>query len=646
MSGREGALEHVFTPLHLGGVEVRNRVFVAAHSTNFSERLASDRLTAYYRERARHGVGLIIQEPAIVHPSSLSRPTKVWAYDPDNVERFRSTTDAVHAEGTKIFCQLLHNGAHMGRYFSGMPVWAPSELFDAMSGDMAHAMSRDEVAEVVEGFATSAEHCRLGGFDGVEIHGSHGYLIQQFLSPLTNHRTDAYGGDVAGRRRFLLEILRAVRARVGADFVVGVRLAGDERAAGGMTPVDVAHLVADLEADQLVDYVNVSTGAAASPGWIVLDATYPRRANVDVARQIRAATSLPVLVAGRVAEPEEAEAILAEGAADMVGVVRALIADPRWLEKARAGAADTIRPCTYCNECIAGIGVYRPIRCTVNPDMGHEGEPAPWRDGPATARRVVVVGGGPAGLECATTAAELGHDVVLLEASGALGGQAIVAPDPGMRPEAVRIGHHLVALAGRLPVDVRLGQAATADDVVALGPDVVVVATGSAVLPPSVEGAVHTVDAFAVLTGAAEVGRRVLVFEDGTRPWELEVVVDQLARDGHEVVVVTTGTGLQPRGTDVSFPGRVAAAGVQVLGSRVVTSVHAGGVATRHLQTGERGDEDGFDAVVLAGGRTASSALLEELRGRVPTVVGIGDALAPRMLRDALHEGRAVARSL
>lgn len=490
MSHDVSHLPYLSAPIRIGSVEVRNRLFVAAHSTNFAERVSSEQLRDYYVERARHGVGLIIHEPVIVHPTSLSRPTKVWGFDPDNVPAYRDAARAVHDEGAAFFCQILHNGAHMGNSFTAGPLWAPSALTDASAGETAHEMTVDEIGEVVEGFARSAEICREGGFDGVELHGSHGYLIQQFLSPLTNRRTDEYGGDEERRRRFLLEIVDAVRRRVGHDFVVGVRIAGDERAPGGITPADACSLAQRLERDGTIDYVNVSTGGSAAPGWIVLDATYERGANLAVAATIKAATTLPVLVAGRVTRPADADAVVAEGAADMVGVARALIADPAWYEKGRRGDDAAIRPCTYCNECVYGIGAFRPIRCSVNPEMGHEREaatsgvrvPAPAK------RRVVVAGGGVAGMEAALTAAQRGHDVTLLEAGERLGGQLGLVEGRGIRAELVHLPAHLAGAVVAAGVDVRLGTRADADAVLALAPDAVIVATGAIRPRPDLPG--------------------------------------------------------------------------------------------------------------------------------------------------------------
>ncbi len=640
-------LSRILEPVYLGGLEIPNRIFVAAHSTNFAERYASSRLTDYYVERARGGIGLIIQEPAIVHASSLSRPTKVWAFDPGSVARFRKTTDAVHDEGARIFCQLIHNGTHMSSYFSGMPVWGPSQLVDSLYGETSHAMSTAEIDEVVEGFGLSAEHCRAGGFDGVEIHASHGYLIHQFLSPLTNQRDDDYGGSVENRFRFLGQIIAAIRRRTGRDFAVGVRIVGDERARDGLTPQDSAALVRRMETGGGVDFVDVSTGGPTAPAWIVPDATLPRSVNASVAQVIRNATSLPVLVAGRVAVPEEAEAILAAGQADMVGIARAIIAEPRWVAKAREADGDGIRPCTYCNECVAGIGAYRPIGCTVNPDMGREREAASAGHGSAAPQRqrLVVVGGGAAGMECALTAAGRGHEVTLLEAATRLGGQLLLAPDIGMRPEMVRIGAHLAAALSRAGVDVELGTTATTERILAADPDAVVVATGSAPAPAD-PGATGEISAASVLAGVASVGERVLVCDDGQRSWDFEVVIEQLAVLGHEVVAVTRQPSLPARGTDASLVTRLVRLGVDLRPLHTVAAFASGTATLRHLHTGETRDEPRIASLVRATARRSRTDLLDGLRGRVPVVEAIGDGLAPRGLRQAIREGRVAGRRI
>ena len=641
-------LDHVNQRIRLGNVDIRNRLFIAAHSTNFAERLSNERLRDYYLERARGGVGLIIHEPVIVHPSSLSRPTKVWGFDRENVTNYRQSARAVHDAGAAFFCQVLHNGAHMGSSFISGPLWAPSAVADPLSGETAHEMTEDEITAVIEGFALTSEICQEGGFDGVELHGSHGYLVQQFLSPLTNHRTDDYGGDEARRRRFLLEIIAAVRRRVGRDFVVGVRLAGDERAAGGMTTADAGALVQRLEADGAIDYVNVSTGGSASPGWIVLDATFDRGANVDAAAAVKQATSLPVLVAGRIARPSEAESVLADGVADMVGVARALIADPQWLSKGNAGDEHSIRPCTYCNECVAGIGAYRPIGCTVNPDMGHEREVdrSGWGRSAKTARRVVVVGGGVAGMESALTAAHRGHEVVLFEAGERLGGQLLLAPPTSYRRELVHLPAFLAEAVRGAGVDIKLGVDATERAVLDLDPDAVIVATGSKPQPSADGVSPYATSALALLEGRAGVGRRVLVCHDGGHPWEFDVVLEVLAGKDHDVVAVVPSAALVPRGTDAGLFPRLARAGVQVLTSCSLVDFSDGRAELRNVLTGDRRTEAGFDSLVVALTRQAQRGLVRALRLQVDHVQAVGDGLAPRSVRDAMWEGRAAGRRI
>jgi 2,4-dienoyl-CoA reductase (NADPH2) len=643
-------------PATIGPMTVRNRVFIPAHSTNFAERVMSDRLVEYYLERARAGVGLIVQEPAIVHPSSLSRPTKVWAFDEQNIEPMTRAADALHAEGTRIVCQLLHNGAHMGSYFSGYPLWAPSEFFDHLYGEYSHEMTVGEIEEVVEGFAASAATVEAAGYDGIEIHASHGYLIQQFLSPLTNRRTDAYGGSADNRMRLLRDVIAAIRGRVGPGFAVGVRIAGTERAPGGLTEDDAVCLVDVLETDGRVDFVDVVSGSLAAEQWIVPDATMPRALNATVAGHIKASTKLPILVAGRIAEPAEAEAILADGQADLVGLARPFIADAHWLAKATAGTPAAIRPCTYCNECSTGIGRYRPIHCTVNPDMGHELERAqrrtpqtqnPPSNGSVTPapRRVVVVGGGPAGMECALAAANDGHTVVLLEADDALGGQLRLGRSLAGRAEVSRIARYLADQLEPAGVDVRLGVGGTAETITALHPEVVVLATGSQAVPPVLPGTGEVSSADDVLRGGVEVGHRVVVCDHPGAGWAFEIVLEYLAAIGHHVMAVTAGPSLVPKLGDRAIFGRLAGAGVIFVPWSRPTLVEPGRV---HLADTLRGDERQVeaDSVVLATPRTSRSDLAAALAQSGLPVHRVGDGLSPRGLYEAIRDGRRVGRQV
>jgi hypothetical protein len=378
----------------------------------------------------------------------------------------------------------------------------------------------------------------------------------------------------------------------------------------------------------------------------VLDATYERGANLDASAAVKASTSLPVLVAGRIARPSEAEDALASGKADMIGVVRALIADPGWLAKGEAGDDDAIRPCTFCNECVAGIGVFRPIRCTVNPDMGHEREVATagWNRRAKARRRVVVVGGGLGGMEASLTACRRGHEVVLLEAGAELGGQLRLAPALGIRRELVHLPGYLAGAVAAAGIEVRLGVEGDAGTVLGLEPDAVIVATGSIPAPPA--GLECAVNAVSVLDGSAAVGRRVVVCHDGGHPWEFDAVLEHLVAHGHEVVAVVAAPVLMGRGTDAGLLYRLARARVRVESSSAVVTFGQGCLELREVLTGVTRTEEGFDSLVVATTRVASTSLAAALRGRVADLLVVGDSLAPRSVRDAVSEGRAAGRRI
>src|SRR3954447_2447398 len=417
----------LFSPIGIGNIEVKNRVFMPPHTTNIADRLTNERHTAYYQERARGGVGLIVHEGLLVHPSTLF-PRRGGGWETDNIPLLKRTTEAVHAEGTRIVVQLSHRGASTTSVISQRPLWGPSPT--APKGEVSHAMSLAEIEELVQGFGQVAGNARAAGFDGVEIHGAHGYLMQSFLSPLTNHRDDGYGGTEEKRLRLLQEITSSIRLHVGSDFVVGLRLSADELVPGGMSAEDVRRMALRIEATCELDYFSISAGTYASQDRMIPDMSFPWGTNVHLAEALHhELTRIPVLAAGRISDPMQAEEILSEGRADMIGMARALIADPHWLKKVSENSETEIRPCTYGNECLKGFDSHQPITCMVNAVAGHEIDMA-IKPGPVARearRRVVVIGGGVAGMECAAMAAGRGHDVTLMEAAHELGGQINLA---------------------------------------------------------------------------------------------------------------------------------------------------------------------------------------------------------------------------
>ncbi|MGH7787456.1 MAG: NAD(P)-binding protein, partial [Candidatus Binatia bacterium] len=457
--------EHLFRPLRIGPVTARNRIVFGAHFTMFSEPAAvygepgfyGARLGRYLADRARGGAGLIIAGQAQVHPTTAYQmPNNAAAWLPEAVPHFRALTDAVHAHGVPVFLQLAHNGGvNMGPW-SKLPAWSASEVANSL--EPPKPLEAAEIAEVIAAFAGSAAHAAAGGFDGIELHAAHGYLLHEFLSPRSNRRGDAYGGSLENRMRLTVEVLEAVRAAVGPARAVGVRLVGDEELGdGGLGPADAAAIAARLEARGLVDFLDVSVGVSGL--GMVRPLYVPHAFATYAARAVKAAVAhTPVFTVHRIVAPDEAEAIVAAGDADAVTVVRALIADPEWAAKAQAGTAATIRRCTGCNQgCYGNLTQGLPITCVTNPAVGRDGALGLGTLAAAARRkRVVVVGGGPAGLEAAWVAAARGHAVILLERAARLGGKIQLARRLPGREEIGDFADWRAGECARRGVDVRL----------------------------------------------------------------------------------------------------------------------------------------------------------------------------------------------
>lgn len=633
----------LFSPFQLGHLTLRNRVVLAPHSTHYADRVESPRLSAYLAERAKGGVGLIIHEPVIVHPSSRSRVGKIWGYEPANRDEYRRTTDLVHEHGAAIICQLLHNGRQVDGFESGMPAWYPSVASRPGTSELTHAMTTAEISEVVAGFAQSARICRDGGFDGVEVHAAHGYLLQAFLSPATNQRTDDYGGDVHNRARIVREIVAAIRAEVGPDFVLGIRVVGDEVQPGGLGPEAAAAVAGALAEAGGIDYFSVVSGALTSPDRIVPDMSFPRALNAPLAANVRQQVRpVPVLVTGRIAEPSEAEAVLAAGQADLVGVVRAALADPSWSNKARSGRTEQIRPCVYANDCRDAIGGRRALSCMVNPDAGAEAEPARPALA-ATARRVVVVGGGIAGMEAALTAADRGDEVVLWERTDRLGGQLNLAAAAPIRSELARIGAYLAdqVRAGR--IDLRLGATADVDSIAELRPDLVVLATGASQADSSF-GA-QALGSWQILADPQQppvpYSDVVLYDESGGNGWPLFATADVLATAGHRLTVVSRAAAIGTSVEAASVPPLLRRLKADIrLTSTVEPAEDA--ITIRNLYSGAT-TRIPTATLVVESGRRPQDELAQQLRDAGWRVVVVGDALAPRRISTAIREARDAA---
>jgi 2,4-dienoyl-CoA reductase (NADPH2) len=654
-------------PLQIGDRVLRNRLVMTPHLG----RLRLDRLVAYLEERARHGVAMAVlpagdavynlpvYEPALPAVFGAGRP------DPDEIafgvgdagyrtemlqglqDRLAHVAGAVQRHGTLAIGQVYHPGAEQS-WDNFQPAVAPSAVRADASSRVPHAMSEREIDRMVMGYTESAARIVDAGLDGVELHAGHGYLLNRFLSPHYNRRDDSYGGSPDRRLRLVRRILHDVRDRIGPQVLLGIRLPTAEELPGGLTPADVADIAATLS--EHVSYLSLSLGnhdgvrdgrptTAYTGPWLVGDIPA-----ADDARSIRQRAACPVIVTGRVTTPQMAERLIASGAADLVGLARALIADPRFAERAIRGEDEQIVQCIGCNEC-----TLVPFSCTVNPRAGREAElamrPARKR------RRVVVVGAGPAGVGAATTAAARGHDTVLLDAASAAGGMATLLGSSGVLDAWASFGARLQRSVRDSPVDFRPGSHAGAQDIAALEPDVVVLATGAHVAAPGLasDGLLRT--GLDVLTGGAPVVDGPLVVVGGAEPHlEPLIVAELMLATGQPVTVLTehltVGPAVEPRTLNF-YLGRLMQAGASVVPVTRALSWFDGVLRVENLY-GRRETRIEAAAVVVVSERRAADGLAADLGRALPStpVHLIGDALAPRRMTHAALEGARVGQAV
>ncbi len=464
------AYPHLFEPIDVGPITIPNRIVRSAHGTM----LTGERLIAYHEARAAGGVGMSTLEATGVHANA---PSVTPLYSDDVIPLYRELTDRIRPYGMRLLQQIYHPGSAT-RPTKAATQLSSSAIPNPMVGGIPLEMTRSMIAEVVEAFAAATRRCRDGGLDGVDLHASSGYLIEQFLSPANNIRTDEYGGDLDNRMRFLIEILEAIRAEVGYDYCVGIRLPNEEYIPGGLAPGDVAEIAQRVE--PYVDYVSLHMGSYWRFHKLLSPMDEPLGNEMAVNAVITQRIAKPTIVVGRIMTLDHAEHIVASGAADMVSMVRALIADPELVNKARRGEEHLIRPCIGSNfGCVGQLMTTGTLSCVVNVAAARETTVPHDPPGPAPERkRVLVVGGGPAGLEASRTAALRGHDVHLHEATRRLGGQVAIAATAPHRSDIGAITEWLTSEIERLGVTIRLNSMVDPDVVAEIAPDEVIIATG------------------------------------------------------------------------------------------------------------------------------------------------------------------------
>jgi 2,4-dienoyl-CoA reductase (NADPH2) len=659
------AFPHLFSPIKINHVELKNRVVLTAmHLVYTPEGRVTERLTDFYTVRARGDVGLIIVGGCRIdeHAGAVS----MLRIDEDRfIPGLRTLVDAVKAEGSKIAAQLYQAGryAHSSMIGGKKPISA-SAIRSKLTGESPRALELDEIPAQQGKFAEAALRAKESGFDAVEILGSAGYLISQFLSPLTNKREDKYGGSFENRMRFGLEVTEKVRKAVGPDYPIIMRLAGNEFMKGGNTNEEAKAFASELEKVG-VDLFNV-TGGWHETRVPQLTMFVPRKAFVYLALGVKSAVSVPVLSSNRINDPYLAEEIIRNGQADLVTMARGLLADPDLLAKARDGKSDQIYHCVGCNQgCFDAVFMNRPVTCLVNPRAGKEAE---TEITPATQRKkVLVIGGGPAGMKAACTAAERGHRVTLAERANALGGQLLLNRNIPGRREMVTAAADLANNLRALNVNILLGKEVDKGLVKEMEPDVAILATGASPIFPKISGieSQSVVTAWDVLAGKAHVHEKVVIVggnavgletalylaNQGTLPpevlhflaanraesWE---TLERLINSGNKHVTVVEM--MKRPGQDIGSSTRwTIMMELRRLGVTILTGTKAVGIKAEgvEIEKGQSRDLLPADSVVVAVGAEPENSLVDEMGDLVPQIITIGDAKTPRNALEAIKEG-------
>ncbi|MFC9556395.1 FAD-dependent oxidoreductase [Rhodococcus sp. NPDC056960] len=648
----------LFSPLQVGPVTVKNRIFSSGHDTVMvHDGQVTDQLVEYHRARAAGGAGLIVMQVAGIHETARYTYHVLMATDDSCIEGYRRVADAVHEHGCALFGQVFHPGREIMESQDGaLPVaYAPSAVPNERFRVMPRPMSQAMIAEVMAGYAAGARRLQRAGLDGVEIVASHGYLPAQFLNPEINLRTDHYGGNLDNRMRFLREIVAAVREAVGPGFAVGVRISGIEHSSPEGEPTDIVEVCRRLDTDGLLDFLNVTEGTSAGRSGslhIVAPMSEEAAYTAPAAATIKAAVSIPVLVAGRINQPHEAEQVLTRGQADACAMTRALICDPDMPAKAAAERPDDIRACIGCNQaCIGHFQAGYPISCIQRPETGREREFGTLTLTPKPTD-VMVVGGGPAGMKAASVAAQRGHRVTLYEAAGRVGGQILLAERLPGRAEFGGAATNLHSELDRYGVIVKTRVRVDAALIAEQRPDHVIVATGATPYRPPLEldGDMPVLDAWDVIgTGGGTIPKGEIVVADWRGDWTGLGVAELLAREGRKVTLCVNGyaagENLQ-QFTRVAMLRAATEAKVRVVPHTRLFGADDDTVYLVNTLTGEPIILDGIDGLVLALGHRQNDTLLAALDATGIPHTGVGDSLAPRTVEEAVLDGLRAATAI
>ena len=619
--------EKIFSPGNIGKLEIPNRLVVPAMVTGYANKdgTVNERFINYHKTRAEGGWGLIITENYRVNENAGASLNRLGLWNDNQIETHKTLTDTVHEHGAKIAVQIYHAGRQTTKEINGKQPVAPSPIPDPSIGEVPHELTLREIKEIINQFAEAALRAKKAGFDAVEIHGAHGYLICQFLSPFSNKRTDKYGGNLVNRSRFAVEIVNAVREKVGGDYPLIFRMSVDEMVYGGLTIEDSKIIAQKLETAG-VNAIHASVGVGASSQYIVTPASVPHGWTADYAAQIKSVVNIPVITVNRINHPDIAESILKSGRADFVAMGRASLADPELPNKTKAGKISDINLCIGClQRCIGNVIKGNPVGCLVNPECGREKE-LTIKKAPSK-KKVLIAGGGVAGMETAIVSAKRGHEVHIYEKNDRLGGQWLLAAMPPGKEEYNSLVTWQKQQIEKLGITVNLNSPVDNGIIQEINPDVLVVAAGSEQTPVDIQGCERESVSYTndVLGGKASVGRNVIVIGGGLGGPQTAA---HLAVNGHQVTLITKmseiSSKLEP-GNRFFLLKLLDEYHVDIRTGTEVNEITSDGV----IITNENGKETlkGYDSIIISSRlKPVKLETLEKQLKHVKEVITIGDA--------------------
>jgi 2,4-dienoyl-CoA reductase-like NADH-dependent reductase (Old Yellow Enzyme family)/thioredoxin reductase len=636
-------IKKLFKPISIGNMELRNRIVFPPMTFDWANEdgTTTDRLIQHYATRAKGGAGLIRVESAAISRSGKTGPRNLVIDKDDFIPGLKTLTEAIHQHGAKASLQLVHCGKQGMPFVTGEQPVAPSAIPYQGCAE-PRELSIPEIKKIIEEFSEGARRARDAGFDAIEFHGGHGFLINEFLSPYSNKRADVYGGDVLRRSRFAVEIVERTKAKCGRDFPVIFRMNGEDYYVAGGITLEESTIQARILERAGVDCFDISGGNAEFPVMVWQPACWPRSCFLHLADAIKKVINVPVITVGKIDDPILAEAILQEGKADLVAMGRALIADPELPNKAREGRFGDIRSCIRCMECGGSMwGSKDGGACSVNARFGHEYEKEYEITPSPRTRKVVVVGGGPAGMEAARVAALRGHEVTLYEGSDRLGGQMLVAKIPPHKEEIQYFTKFLSGQMKKLGVKVYLRKSVTPDLIKQVKPDVVIIATGGIPVVPDIPGIdqANVLMAREVLLGRKEPGERVLIIGGGRVGCELG---EFLASKGKKVTIVKMREQLledmNPKSKE-DLLNRL-----NMWGAVIQVHVKLQSITAQGIIADVEGKRTQLDAgsVIVAAGFKPNKELVEQLKNQPVEIYNIGDCENPGRILDAVRAGYQV----